>query len=125
MALLSRLIAKIRVVASYSQVRFQEAEMKDYENFWVGQRTSKHDDEDFKNVLCKRDIDNYFGSMCEEIEDSRPVSLDESEENESQGNAVESAFKLGYLQGKKEILKIIDDYEIDMLSYADKCAEEK
>jgi hypothetical protein len=63
--------------------------------------------------------------MCEEIEDSRPVSLDESEENESQGNAVESAFKLGYLQGKKEILKIIDDYEIDMLSYADKCAEEK
>ncbi len=97
--------------------------MKDYEDYWIGQRTSKHDDEDFKNVLCKRDIDNYFGSMCEEIEDSKPISLDDPEENEGQGNAIESAFKLGFQQAKKEIMAVIDNYEIRILKFADQYAE--
>ena len=92
--------------------------MKDYKDFWIGSRTSKHEEKDAKEILSKRDIDNFFESMCEEIEGARPVSLEDIEENEP-NDAVGTAFKLGYLQAKKELLKIVDDFEVSILNHAD------
>jgi hypothetical protein len=101
MALLSRLIAKIRVVASYSQVRFQEAEMKDMKIYRVGQRTLSIDDEDFKNVLCKRDIATIL-EACVRNRGFKTVSLDESEENEARATRSKARLSWGTYKVKRK-----------------------
>ena len=93
--------------------------MKDYKDFWIGSRTSKREEKDAKEILSKSDVDKFFESMCEEIEEMRPVSLEDIEEENEPNDAVETAFKLGYLQAKKEILKIVDDFEVSILNHAD------
>lgn len=92
--------------------------MKDYDEFFIGDRTSKYDEEDLKAVLSKLDIDKFFIRIWEKIEELTPVSITDQDEEET-NNSVNSAYRLGYLQGKKDTLHIIDDFEIKILNYID------
>lgn len=96
---------------------------KDYKDEFVGNRTSKHCDEDMIMLVTKRNIDLSFESLEEDIGELKPVSLEDSYEYECEGNkpsdVVESSFKLGYMQAKKEILKVVDEYAISLLKCAD------
>lgn len=92
--------------------------MKDYDEFFVGDRTSKYDEEDLKAVLSKHDIDKFFIRIWKKIEELTSVSITDQDEEET-NNYVDSAYRLGYLQGKKDTLHIIDDFEIKILNYID------
>jgi hypothetical protein len=100
----------------------------DYEDNFIGNRTSKHSEYDMMYALCKRDIDNCFFSMVEQIGGTTSVSLSD-EYCETDGievtDPVDSAFRLGYLQAKKDILEVIDKYEIHLLEIADKELKER
>ena len=39
--------------------------MKDYYGFFVGNRTSKYDEQDLKDLFSKKDIDKFFESLYE------------------------------------------------------------
>lgn len=96
---------------------------KDYENEFAGKRTSKHDELDTISLVSKRQADLFFSDMEEEIGELKPISLEDEYEYECNGNkptdVVESSFKLGYMQAKKEILKVVDEYAISLLKCAD------
>lgn len=98
---------------------------KDYENEFAGNRTSKHDELDTISLVSKRQADLFFSDMEEEIGGLKPISLEDEYEYEYECNGnkptdvVESSFKLGYMQAKKEILKVVDEYAISLLKCAD------
>lgn len=98
-------------------------QIRDYENEFVGNRTSKHTETDIISLVSKRQIDLFFEELEDKIGECKPVSLEDSYEYECDGNkptdVVESSFKLGYMQAKKEILGIVDDCAIDLLKCAD------
>jgi hypothetical protein len=100
---------------------------KDYD--FVGHRTSKHCEQDMEYTLSKRDIDKYFESMVEDIGDLRAVSIEDEDydlpEEIFKKDPMDSAFRLGYLQAKKEIIEMLNDYEVYILELADSVIKER
>lgn len=93
--------------------------MKDYDGFFVGNRTSKYDEQDLKDLFSKKDIDKFFESLYEEIRFCYPVGNNEIDYDTEKPDFIQSAFKLGYMQAQKEILKIVDNFETSILNHAD------
>lgn len=93
--------------------------MKDYSEQFIGNRTSKYEENDCADVFSKKDLDCFFSDLYEKIDSLQAVTANENEDRKDMNNTVETAFKLGYEQFKKEALTLIDYFEIEMLRNAD------
>lgn len=93
--------------------------MKDYSEFFIGNRVSKYDEQDCADVFSKKDIDCFFCDIYDKIVELNPATINDEYDEDSKKEPIEIVFKLGYAQAKREILTLLDNEEISILNHAD------
>ena len=98
---------------------------EDYDNDFVGNRTSKHCDEDMTPLLTKRCIDLCCSDLQDEIYELRPITRDLDLDEDEKLPDVAVIYELGYRQAVKELSELFKKFSINMLLIADSNLEDQ